>query len=129
MTATETVRRDALAAVGTLVGLLGGGVATVGPDPFVRPPVVVAGVGGAIAIEAVFLRCPDRMLSVWSSPVVAVASVASVLCLGVAAVLIAPWVLGAVCWGLATYLVLLVCVLVGVGNPVAALVTARSGRT
>jgi hypothetical protein len=125
---TTTHRRDALAAVGALVALVAAGLWTVGADPLVAPAGVATGVVGALVVEAVFLRYPDRLLSVWASTGVAVAGVVAVLLLGAGAVWVAPWVLGAVCWGLVTYLVLLGCVLAGGGNPLARVVAPRSGR-
>lgn len=117
---TAPLLRDGLLAGGALVALLVVGT-LIGGDPFFDPRAVALGVCGALAIEAAFLRYPGRLLALWARPAVALAGVGAVAGLGVLALWAAPWLLGALTWGLVTYLVLLVCILLGVGNPLAAL--------
>lgn len=119
-TGTATLRRDGVLAGGALVALLAVGTLVAGA-PFLDPRAVVLGVGGALAIEVAFLRYPERLLAVWARPVVALAGVGAVAGLGLVALWRAPWVLGALTWGLGTYAALLACVVIGVGNPLAAL--------
>ncbi|SEN39714.1 hypothetical protein SAMN05216388_100314 [Halorientalis persicus] len=118
--AGATLRRDGVLAGGALVALIAAGT-LIGGDPFLDPRAPVVGVGGALAIEAAFLRYPDRLLALWARPAVALVGVGAVAGLGVLALWRVPWLLGALTWGLMTYLVLLACVLLGVGNPLAAL--------
>ncbi|WP_250137779.1 hypothetical protein [Halorientalis salina] len=120
--------RDGLVAVAALVVLVATALVTTGTAVFVRPAAVAVGVTGAVAIEAVFLRYPDRLLPVWERPLPFLAGVAALGCLAVVAVRAVPWVLGAVSWGLVTYLALLGCVLTGIGNPVAVLVSSAPDR-
>ncbi|WP_227738904.1 hypothetical protein [Halorientalis pallida] len=112
--------RDGLLASGVLAALLVAGTLT-GGDPFLDPRAPVVGVGGALAVEAAFLRYPERLLALWARPAVALAGVGAVAGLGVVALWAAPWLLGALTWGLVTYVGLLTCLLLGVGNPLAAL--------
>jgi hypothetical protein len=111
-------RRDGILAVATLAAVLAAGLWTVGPGVFARPVAVGVGVGGAVVVEWLFLSYPDRLLALWERPVVAVASVAVLGGLLVVSWQVSPWLLGAVGWGLVTYLCLLGCLLVGLGNPV-----------
>lgn len=120
--------RDGLVAACLLIGLLVAGRLTTGVGVFVRPAAVVVGIPGAVALEALFLRYPARLLGVWERPLAVIAGVASLACLAAIAGWYAPWVLGAIVWGLVTNLVLLGCVLAGIGNPVSWLLAADSKR-
>jgi hypothetical protein len=119
-TESATHRRDGVLAGGALVALLVVGTLSDG-DPVLDPRAVALGVGGALAIEVAFLRYPARLLGLWARPAVALAGVGTVASLGLVALWVTPWVLGALTWGLVTYLVLLGCVVLGVGNPLATL--------
>ena len=120
--------RDGLLAAGSLVAIIAVGVLTSGVGVFVRPLAVAAGVAGALALEALFLRYSSWLLTAWKRPSVALAGVVALGWLALWAIQAAPWALGAIAWGLVTYLVLLGCVLAGLGNPVAALVSTGSER-
>jgi amino acid permease len=88
----------------------------------------VAGVLGSLALEAVFLRYPDRTRALWERSVVQVASLLFVVGVSVLASTSAVWLLGALVWGLVAYLVLLGFVLAGAENPVGRLLGADDGR-
>ena len=120
-TEPATLRRDGLLAASALVTLIAAGTLIGGVAPFLDPRAIVVGVGGALAIETAFLRYPERLLGLWARPTVALAGVGAVAGLGLLALWAAPWLLGALTWGLVTYVGLLACVLLGVGNPLAAL--------
>ncbi|AXG06017.1 hypothetical protein DU500_05915 [Haloplanus rubicundus] len=119
-------RRDGTLAVLTLVALVVVGVRAVGVAPFVRPLAVAVGVAGALGIEWAFLASP-ALATGWERRGVPVVSAAAVVVVAVVLVPRAPWLVGAVAWGLVTYGSLLGCVLVGWGNPVAR-VSIRRGR-
>jgi hypothetical protein len=123
--AVATHRRDALLAVAALVGLATAAATTVGLRALLHPAAVAVGVVGAVAVEWLFLAYPGPLLSVWERPAVALAGTVAVAIAGLLALARAPWLLGALCWGLLVYLLLLACVLAGAGNPVAALVPGR----
>jgi len=115
-------RRDGLLAVAALATLLAGLTWTGAATALARPVAVAAGVGGAVALELVFLRAP-RVAAAWERPAVWATATLSTLLLGAGLL----WVGGAVavaaaCWGLVTYLGLLAAVVAGWANPVAALV-------
>lgn len=75
-------------------------------------PAAAAGVGSALALEAVFVA-DTPVQTLWERRGVRLASAAAlVVALGLAAVS-GPLVVAAACWGLATYFVLLVIVLAG----------------
>ena len=120
--------RDGLLAVGSLAAVVAVGVLTSGAGAFGRPLAVGSGIAGAVALEAVFLRYSSVLLTVWERPGVALAGVVALGWVALWAVWSAPWALGAIAWGLVTYLVLLGCVLAGLGNPVAALVSTGRER-
>jgi hypothetical protein len=92
------------------------------------PLPAVAGVLGSLALEAVFLRYPDRTRALWERSVVQVASLLFVVGVSVLASTSAVWLLGALVWGLVAYLVLLGFVLAGAENPVGRLLGADDGR-
>ncbi|SDF29158.1 hypothetical protein [Halorientalis regularis] len=119
--APAPLSRDGLLAGGALTALLVVGTLTGDGGLVLDPRAVVVGVGGALAVEAAFLRYPERLLGLWARPAVALAGVGAVAGLGVLALWAARWLLGALIWGLGTYLGLLACVLLGVGNPLAVL--------
>ncbi|WP_246986335.1 hypothetical protein [Halorientalis marina] len=113
--------RDGLLAVLGLVVLAALTLATAGPAALLAPVAVLAGAAGALALELVFLRYPDRALGLWERRGVPGVALVGLLAGAVLAVRAAPWLAGAAVWGLLTYLGLLACVLAGVGNPLAAL--------
>ncbi len=107
-------RRDAaLAACCTFVL---GGVLAVGNWSWtlVEPVSVVVGVGGALAVEALFVA-DTPAAKLWEQPYVRSACVFALLfgAVGVAS-LAGPVLVGAAVWGLATYFVLLALALAGV---------------
>ena len=109
--------RDGLLAVVGLFALLSATVWTVGVEPVLDPLAVAGGVFVALVVEAAFLRYPGLLHSLWERRGVPTASLLAVLACGVAAVRYGPVVAGILVWGLATYLLLLGCVLAGLGNP------------
>jgi hypothetical protein len=113
--------RDGLLAVLGLSALAGVTLATAGPTALLAPGAVLAGVAGAVALELVFLRYPDRALGVWERRGVPAVALAGLLAGAALAVRAVPWLAGAAVWGLLTYLALLLCVLAGLGNPLSAL--------
>lgn len=117
--------RDGLLAIVGVSILLVGSAVSVGLGPLVDPLAVVGGVVAAVLVEVAFLRYPGLLLSLWDRRGVPTTSLLVVVALGAAAVRYAPVAVGALVWGLATYLVLLGCVLSGVGNPLG--VVARTG--
>lgn len=117
--------RDGLLAAVGLAVLLAGSAATVGPGVLLDPAAAAMGVAGALALEAAFLRYADRLLPLWERRGVPAASLLGLLAVGVAALLYEPRLVGALAWGLATYLLLLACVLAGVWNSPA--VVGRGG--
>lgn len=118
--------RDGLLAVCALLAVLTVTTVTGRTSAALHPGAVVGGVGGAVGLELAFLRYPDRLLTVWDRPGVAVTAAAAVLVAGVLAALTLRWLPWILVWGLLTYLALLACLLAGVGNPLAPL--ARVGR-
>lgn len=115
--------RDGLLALATLAALVSVagwvGLAVVLLDP---APAVV-GTIGALALEAAFLRYPDRTRALWGRP--PVRALAVLLVVGgalLAARTGAGFVVAALAWGLVAYLALLAVVLAGFRNPVSLLV-------
>jgi hypothetical protein len=117
--------RDGLLAVAGLVVLLGGAAVAVGPAPILDPAAAAVGVAGAILVEVLFLRYPRRLLGLWERRGVPAATLLVVLAVGVAALRYAPRLVGALVWGLATYLALFGCVLAGFGNPLSRVARRR----
>lgn len=113
-------RRDGLLALIALGALFWGLRWTGRAAALARPGPALVGIGGALAIEVVFLRYP-ALAAAWERPVWwAGATVATVLLGGVLLWLGGVVVVAAVCWGLVAYLGLLVAVVVGGRNPLAA---------
>jgi hypothetical protein len=115
----STYRRDALLAaltLGTLLGVLavGRSIHTLtGPIP------AAAGVAGALLVEGAFLRS-GVVAALWERPIVQFGSTLGVLAGGVTlAVVTGPTVVATLCWGLATYFVLLAAMVVLGENPLA----------
>lgn len=117
--------RDGVLAVLGLAGLVTVVTATTGPGALLDPRAVAVGVLGAVTVELAFLRYPERTLAVWERPGVPVAALAALFVSAVVAVRYVPWLVPACCWGLVVYLVLLACVLAGLGNPLAPLAGNR----
>lgn len=109
--------RDGLLAFAALATLVAVAVATGAGAVLLRPVPAVAGAGGALALETVLLRYPDRTRALWERPAVQALAFAGV---GVVAVRsgLAP-VLAALAWGLVAYLCLLAVVAAGYRDPVA----------
>lgn len=120
------IRRDGRLALVTLVGFVAVGTRFVGTTPFLRPRAIATGVVGALVIEWAFLASP-ALATGWERRGVPVASAVAVVVAAAVLAPRAPWLVGAVAWGLVTYGGLLGCVLVGWGNPVARL-SAGWGR-
>ena len=95
-------------------------------DALGSPAAAVAGVLGAVSVEAVMLRHPERTRALWERPSVQVASF-------IGTVLPGRWlarrsgarVAAALCWALLAYLALLAFVLSGRSNSVSALWLAK----
>jgi hypothetical protein len=119
--------RDGLLAAGGLAVLLAGLAATDALGAVFDPTAAVAGVAGAVLLEVAFLRYPGRLLSFWERRGVPVAGLLAVLLTGVVAARDAPGAVGALAWGLATYLALLAPVLAGLGNPLGFAATTGDG--
>ncbi|MXR51155.1 hypothetical protein GRX03_05980 [Halovenus sp. WSH3] len=117
--------RDGLLAICGLVVLVGFAVLTETADQLFAPAGALGGVAVAVALEAVFLRYPSRALGVWEQRGVPLAGLCIVLVAGAVGVQLAPWLIAVPVWGVFTYLALLGCVLVGVGNPVSVLSRAE----
>lgn len=113
--------RDGALAVAGLGALVTVAVTTDGSAVLLDLRAVAAGVTGAVALELLFLRYPSVLLEFWERPAVPVLALGAALGVGLVAVTTVPWLVGAGVWGLVVYLVLLGCVLAGVGNPVAVL--------
>lgn len=113
--------RDGLLALVGLLALAGLTAVTGGIDTLLDPVGIVAGVVVALAIEAVFLQYPSKALDLWERRGVPVVSLCALVVAGALAVRVAPWLLSVPVWGLVTYLCLLGCVLLGMGNPLAVL--------
>jgi hypothetical protein len=113
-------RRDGLLAVCALGVLFSGLLRTSEAAALVRPGPALVGIGGALAIEVVFLRSP-ALAAAWERPITWAGATVATILLGGAALWIGGAVaVAAVCWGLVAYLGLLVAVVVGGQNPLAA---------
>jgi hypothetical protein len=120
------IYRDSLLAILTTVVLLSGGIlffsewriGGVIQILLVSPRPAVAGVIGALAIEVVCLRNPDRTQAVWGRRSIRVGSVSAVLAVGgIGIVDGAVWVLTMLLWGLFTYFVLAIATVMTGNNP------------
>ncbi|QLD87569.1 hypothetical protein HWV07_00365 [Natronomonas salina] len=120
--------RDGLLALAGLGVLLAGSLATVGAGPLLDPAAAAVGVAGAGLLEVAFLRYPGVLLAAWERRYVPLVGLLVVLGLGSLAVLFAPVLVGALAWGLVTYLALLACVLAGLGNPLSAVSRRSDGE-
>lgn len=120
------LRDGLLAILGAIVvatlAVTTGGLATI-----LQARAVGVGVAGAVLLETLFLRYPDRLLPLWERPGVPTASLLAVVGAGLATARYSPWLLGALLWGLAAYLVLLGSVLAGFGNPLSLFAGDSSG--
>ncbi|MES3517398.1 MAG: hypothetical protein PPP58_07025 [Natronomonas sp.] len=109
--------RDGILAVFALGITAGIAALTAGVGPIVDPIAVATGIVGASLLEAAFLRHSEWLLSVWERRGVPIVGFCVVVSIAAGAVGYAPRLLGAIVWGLLVYLLLLGCVLTGVGNP------------
>ncbi|WP_226022254.1 hypothetical protein [Halomicrobium salinisoli] len=108
----------ALLAVGALLALL---ARRSGLGALANPAAAVAGVAGAVLIEAAFLRYPE-LGAAWDRPLVHLGGLGAVLLAGVGAyLLVGSPIVAALCWGLVTFLLLLAAVVVTGRNPLARL--------
>ena len=116
---TTTTRRDALLAALASAGLLALLVSQDAVGALAGPVAITGGVTGALVVELGFLRS-TTVQDLWRRPLVQVGSTAAVLAAGTIAYTAGgAAVIAALCWGLATYFVLLGAV-VGLGtNPLA----------
>jgi len=116
----STYRRDALLAALTLGTLLSVLAVERSIHALTRPIAPVAGVAGALLVEGAFLRS-GAVAALWERPIVQFGSTLAVLVGGLTLAAVAgPTVVATLCWGLATYFVLLAAVLVLGENPLAA---------
>ena len=109
--------RDASLALLCGVVLIGGLVRFDSLSLLTDPTALVVGVAGALVVKAAFVAgTPAGRL--WERRAVQAGAVGALLA-GAALVawMAGPWILAAVCWGLATYFVLLAMVVTGVWNP------------
>jgi hypothetical protein len=115
-------RRDGALALVTLTLLTAISIRADATGRLFDPVVAVAGCLGMSALEAVFLRYPDRTRAVWNRRPVQGVAVVGVVAIGLAAVRTSggALALGLLVWGLVGYLVLLG-VTVRHGNPIARL--------
>ena len=112
--------RDGLLAVGALAVLLVAVGLAGARDVLTDPTAGFVGVVGSLLLEAVFLRYPERTRDLWDRPLVQAVAFALVAGVGIAAMQSGlGWVLAALVWGLLTYLLLLVVVVVRGKNPLA----------
>jgi hypothetical protein len=120
--------RDGTLAVVALCGLLDGlrrreRLYTLG-----SPGAGVIGVLGALAIEVLMLRHPERTRAAWERPSVRATALLGTVVLGRSLVRgRAPRGAAALCWGLVVYLFLLGVVLAGRANPLSALAGSERG--
>jgi hypothetical protein len=119
--------RDGLLAILGALAAATLAVTTGGLAAVLQARAVGVGVAGAILLETLFLRYPDRLLPVWERPGVPTASLLAVVAAGLVAARHSPWLLGALLWGLSVYLALLSSVLAGFENPLSVLAGQRSG--
>ena len=106
-------------------------------DALLSPGAVVAGVGGAVGLEAVLLRHAERTRTLWHRRSVRVASLLGTVLAGRELIRRSdPRAVAALCWGLLAYLAMLGVVLAGRPNPVSRLLRtgegdsrARAGRS
>jgi hypothetical protein len=93
------------------------------------PSTALVGTAGAVGIEALMLRYPERTRTLWERPVVRVVSLLLTVLGGRALTRRrGSRAAAALCWGLLAYLVLLGAVLAGRRNPVARLVGPAACR-
>jgi hypothetical protein len=110
--------RDGLLAVVALGALLDGLRRRDRLDALGSPAAAAAGVIGAVSVEAVLLRHPERTEALWERPSVRVASLLGTVVAGRSIARRAgARIAAALCWGLLAYLVLLAFVLRGRPNP------------
>jgi hypothetical protein len=114
--------RDGLLAVVALRALLDGLRRRGRLDVLRSPTAAVAGVIGAVSVEAVLLRHPELTEAVWKRPSVQAASLLGTVVAGRSlSRRSGAHIAAALCWGLLAYLVLLAFVLSGRPNPLSAL--------
>jgi len=115
-----TYRRDAVLALCVLTVLLGVLLTENALWTLARPGPALSGLMCALFVEGVFLRA-DTVARLWERPTVQIGSTAALLIGGLLAYLaVGPPALAVLCWGLVTYFVLLVAVLVLGRNPLIA---------
>lgn len=117
------LRRDGVLAAGALGTLVGLAVITVGFEVFLRPFPVLIGFVGALLLEALFLRYPERTRALWERPSIQASGVMLVITVGFVTIWSGlDWVVAVLAWGLVAYLGLLSVIAVGYENPVMLLV-------
>jgi hypothetical protein len=134
---TATGLRDGLLALLAMGGLLPMLRRRDRLDALLSPGAVVAGVGGAVGLEAVLLRHAERTRALWHRRSVRVASLLGTVLAGRELIRRSdPRAVAALCWGLLAYLAMLGGVLAGRPNPVSRLLRtgggdgrARAGRS
>ena len=110
----QSTTRDAILAATSAGALLAVLAVTASLSALARPAVVATGVGAALAVEALFVA-DTPAAELWERPAVQAGSAtALVVGAGLAVWALGPWVVAAVCWGLATYFGLLGLLLAGV---------------
>jgi hypothetical protein len=114
--------RDGLLAIIALGSLLDGLRRRGRIEALGSPAAAVAGVLGAVSVEAVMVRHPERTRELWERPSVQATSLVGTVVAGRSlARRSGARIAAALCWGLLVYLVLLAFVLSGRPNPLSAL--------
>lgn len=112
--------RDGLLALAALVTLVAVAVVGDASSSLLDPVPAATGVAGALALEWLLLRYPERTRSAWERPAVQAIAFALVAAVGISAIRSGlGWVLAALAWGLGAYLALLTVVVAGYRNPLA----------
>ncbi len=114
--------RDGLLAAGVAVGLLGGAAVTGGsPTSLIRPLPIVAGAFGALMLELLLARVPNRSRALWERPAVQVAGVVVTVGIGLGSLWldrdVGMAVVAALLGGSVAYVLLLGGVSIGVVPP------------
>ncbi len=116
---TRAHARDALLALLALAALVALLARQGALDALADPATALVGIGGAVLIEAAFLRVP-ALGHLWERPVAYLGGLVALLASAAAAyALVGPALVAAACWGLVVILALLAAVVVTGRNPLA----------
>jgi hypothetical protein len=109
--------RDGLLALATCTLLVAISIQARQVDALFGSRAAVTGVVGALMLELLLLRYPERTRGLWERSVVRAAAVLVTVATGLFAWWSAPWLLAVLVWGLLAYLVLLGVVIIWGKNP------------